>query len=112
MNGLIDVHAHHYPSAYLAACRRADSGFESYVRDDGRLVVKQDGAVALAAPQPMPGVGQRLSAMDAAGVDTQLISVSAPNVYRFPQSWRQGVTRDINDEFAAMSTEAGGGSGR
>ena len=48
--GLVDVHAHHYPDAYLDACRRADSGFTHYVRDDGRLVVLQDGAVALAVP--------------------------------------------------------------
>lgn len=104
MSGLIDVHAHHYPQTYLDACRRGDSGFEHYVRDDGRLVVTQDGAVALAAPQPMPDIGQRLSTMDAAGVDTQLLSVSAPNVYRFPPAWRTAVTKDINDEFEAISS--------
>ncbi|KWX57146.1 amidohydrolase family protein [Mycobacterium sp. NAZ190054] len=108
MTDLIDVHAHHYPEAYLAACRRADSGFESYVRDDGRLIVKQDGAVALAAPQPMPDVATRLAAMDAAGVGTQLISVSAPNVYRFPSAWRTGITREVNDEFADLAAESGG----
>ena len=99
MVDLIDVHAHHYPERYLEACRRPDSGFTSYVRDDGRLVVLQDDAVALAAPQPMPTSSDRLSAMDAAGVGVQILSVSAPNVYRFPAAWRTGLTRDINDEF-------------
>ena len=108
MAGLIDIHAHHYPDSYLAACRRADSGYTSYVRDDGRLVVLQDGAVALAAPQPMPSTAARLSAMDAAGVDVQVISVSAPNVYRFPDSWRSGLTRDINDEIGETCASSGG----
>src|SRR5690606_33669810 len=41
---LIDVHAHQYPDAYLDAVRRPESGLEHYIRDDGRLVVLQDGA--------------------------------------------------------------------
>jgi predicted TIM-barrel fold metal-dependent hydrolase len=107
MADLIDVHAHHYPDAYLQACRRPDSGMESYVRDDGRLVVLQDGAVALAAPQPMPTLSQRLAAMDDAGVDVQVISISAPNVYRFPEQWRIPLTRDLNDEVAQMTVDSG-----
>lgn len=106
--GLIDVHAHHYPQAYLQACQRRDSGFATYVRDDGRLVVLQDGAVVLAAPQPMPTLEQRLDAMDAAGVATQLVSISAPNVYRFPRSWRSGLTRELNDEILGMTELSGG----
>jgi predicted TIM-barrel fold metal-dependent hydrolase len=106
MVDLIDVHAHHYPDAYLAACRRPDSGMDSYVRDDGRLVVLQDGAVALAAPQPMPSLDQRLRAMSEAGVDVQVLSVSAPNVYRFPAPWRSSLTRDLNDELSQLSVDS------
>ncbi|RLV57363.1 amidohydrolase [Aeromicrobium phragmitis] len=108
MADLIDIHAHHYPETYLEACRRPDSGFETYVRDDGRLVVKQDGAVALAAPQPMPSLEQRLTAMDAAGIGLQVLSVSAPNVYQFPRQWRASLTSDINDEIAAMADASNG----
>jgi predicted TIM-barrel fold metal-dependent hydrolase len=100
--GLIDVHAHHYPDTYLEACRRRDSGLEHYLRDDGRLVVTQDGAVALAVPQPLPDMSQRLSAMDAAGVQTQVLSVSAPNVFRLPPSVRLSLTRQLNDEMAEL----------
>lgn len=107
MADLIDVHAHHYPDAYLQACRRPGSGMESYVRDDGRLVVLQDGAVALAAPQPMPTTSERLAAMDEAGVSVQALSISAPNVYRFPAAWRTGLTRDLNDEVAQMTVDSG-----
>ena len=103
MPDLIDVHAHDYPETYLAACRRRDSGMESYVRDDGRLVILQDKAVALAAPQPMPTIDERLAAMDEAGVGIQVLSISAPNVYRFPRNWRASLTQDLNDELVSMA---------
>jgi predicted TIM-barrel fold metal-dependent hydrolase len=108
MTDLIDVHAHHYPSTYLEACRRPDSGMESYTREDGRLVVLQDGAVALAAPQPMPTLDERLATMDEAGVGVQVLSISAPNVYRFPASWRIPLTSDLNDEIAQLARDSGG----
>jgi predicted TIM-barrel fold metal-dependent hydrolase len=38
--------------------------------------------------------------MDDAGVGVQILSVSAPNVFRFPAELRIPLTRDVNDEFA------------
>jgi aminocarboxymuconate-semialdehyde decarboxylase len=103
MLGLIDMHSHHYPDSYLDACRREDSGFTHYYRDDGRLVVLQDGGVALAVPQPLPPLGHRIELMDEAGVDVQVISVSAPNVFRFREEIRVPLTRDLNDEFSDLA---------
>src|SRR5262245_65987779 len=105
---LIDVHAHHYPDSYLDACKRADSGFEHYIRDDGRLVVLQDKAVALAVPQPLPDLGHRLRLMDEAGVETQVLSVSAPNVFGFAPDVRLPLTRDLNDELAELAAASDG----
>jgi aminocarboxymuconate-semialdehyde decarboxylase len=100
VKGLIDVHSHDYPDTYLDACKREGSGFTHYYRDDGRLIVLQDGGVALAAPQPLPPPEHRIGMMDDAGVDVQVLSISAPNVFRFPSSVRIPLTRDVNDEFA------------
>lgn len=108
MPGLIDVHSHHYPDSYLDACKREDSGFTHYYRDDGRLVVLQDGAVGLAAPQPMPPLEHRIEMMDEAGVDIQVLSVSAPNVFRLPESVRLPLTRELNDEFSDLAQRSRG----
>ena len=106
--GLIDVHSHHYPDSYLEACRRGDSGLEHYIRDDGRLVVLQDGAVAAAVPQPLPSMDHRVAMMEEVDVDIQVMSVSAPNVFRLPGGVRVPLTRDLNDEFGALVTGSGG----
>ncbi len=108
MRGLIDVHSHHYPDSYLDACKREDSGFTHYYRDDGRLVVLQDGGVALAAPQPLPPLEHRIELMDDAGVDVQVISVSAPNLARFPEDIRIPLTRELNDEFSELAAGSNG----
>jgi predicted TIM-barrel fold metal-dependent hydrolase len=107
-HGLIDVHSHHYPDSYLDACRREDSGFTHYTRDDGRLIVLQDGGVALAVPQPLPPMAHRIEMMDAAGVDIQVLSVSAPNLYRFPEHIRLPLTRDLNDEYSELAAASNG----
>jgi aminocarboxymuconate-semialdehyde decarboxylase len=105
---LIDVHSHHYPDAYIAACRRADSGLEHYVRADGRIVVLQDGAVAAAVPQPLPTPDERLQVMDAAGVELQVLSVSAPNIFRLPQQVRVPLARELNEELNELGRQFGG----
>ncbi len=102
----LDFHAHHYPVAYLDACRQHGSGFDHYYRSDGRLVVLQDGAVALAAPQPMPTLEERLQSMDASRIQMQVLSLSAPNVYRLPQPVRRNLAVEVNDEFVAMARES------
>lgn len=46
--------------------------------------------------------------MDEAGVDVQVLSVSAPNLYRFPETIRVPLARDLNDEFSELAAGSGG----
>jgi predicted TIM-barrel fold metal-dependent hydrolase len=108
MQRFLDVHAHHYPASYLQACRQAGSGFDHYYRPDGRLIVLQDGAVALAAPQPVPSIEERLQAMDASRVGIQVMSLSAPNLYRLPLRLRRTLATAINDEFVSIGQSSNG----
>jgi len=68
----------------------------------------QDGAVALAIPQPLPSVEERLLAMDEAGVQTQVLSIPAPSVYRLPPDVRLEVTQESNDALAATAKDVPG----
>lgn len=56
----------------------------------------------------VPGPSHRLGLMDEAGVAVQVLSISAPNVFRLPAGVRAPLTRDLNDELAAMADGAGG----
>lgn len=105
MTGYIDVHAHHYPAFYLDVCGRPDSGLERVIAD-GRVFLRQDGAVVMGSPWPAAPLEDRLATMDAAGVAMQVLSLSAPNVFRLPASLRPAVTRDLNDHFSALADEA------
>lgn len=99
----IDVHAHDYPTTYLEAITAHGEGLTHYTRDDGRLVVKQDDAVALTVPQPLPTVEERVRRMDESGVRTQVLSISAPSVYLLPDSMRVSVAADVNDRFVDVA---------
>src|SRR3972149_5340812 len=50
----------------------------------------------------------RSGMLDDAGVAVQVMSISAPNVYRFPASIRIPLTREVNDEFADRVEGSGG----
>jgi predicted TIM-barrel fold metal-dependent hydrolase len=104
-HGIIDVHAHHYPERFLQLCCRPDSRLE-YREGGGRLLVLQDGAVVLACARPMPPVSHRLAMMDEAGIDVQVLSLSAPNVYRFAHHVRESVTRELNNDLVEEASKA------
>jgi predicted TIM-barrel fold metal-dependent hydrolase len=105
---VIDVHSHHYPAVFLEACRDPANGLTTRIRSDGGVAVMVDGAVSVVIPQPEPSIADRLAVMDRAGIDIQLLSLSAPNVYPLADAVRVGLTRAANDELIDMSVKSGG----
>ncbi|MDQ2744882.1 MAG: amidohydrolase [Chloroflexota bacterium] len=97
---IIDFHVHHYPPCYLEALQSPESGLEAYRREDGRLVVRWLGGVVLTVPTPMPDTATRLGMMDDLGIETQVLSLSAPSVYFLQGRPGLDLARQVNDDLA------------
>lgn len=104
---VVDVHAHHYPAAFAEACL-SDPDLTTRVRSDDGIAVMVDGAVSLVIPQPAPTVEERLAVLDQAGIDVQLLSVSAPNMYHFPSDVRSRLASQTNDELIEIARRSEG----
>ncbi len=92
----IDVHAHYYPPAYVKLLERA------YARP---LTAREMGArdVLLRKILPIPAMSQldvRLAAMDHAGIDQQVLSVSIPQTYHADRATAVAMAHAANDGVA------------
>lgn len=97
---IIDFHVHHYPARYLDQLQAPRCGVESHRRADGRLVARWRGGIALTVPDPVPDAAQRLRIMDELGIDMQVLSMPAPNVYFLTGRKALDLAREVNDSFA------------
>lgn len=99
--GVIDLHVHYYTGTFLDAIQNAPT-IQTYRRDDGRIVARWNGGVALAVPQPHPGVEQRVELMDEHGVDMSVLSVPSPSAYFLPGFQAQRLADTVNEELAGI----------
>jgi aminocarboxymuconate-semialdehyde decarboxylase len=77
----IDFHNHFYPKEFLEEMRMLKSVLNFTVDTYGRVVVEHKGMRFLTITEPMYKPEVRIKDMDEAGVDIQVLSLSAPNVY-------------------------------
>lgn len=96
---VIDVHTHMFSRRWMeAAWASKDPHFQlGRGADEGSLI--EDGASMGRIVPPMLDYDLRLKAMDAAGVDIALISLTAPNVYWGTRAESIAAARGINDDF-------------
>lgn len=101
MTVTIDIHTHHYTSAYFDAVR--DSGGDyAFAKDPtGRDIITLKGARFFGVTPAMTDLTARLTAMDAAGVDVAVLSLSTPNVFFLPADRQADLARRMNDAYAA-----------
>jgi aminocarboxymuconate-semialdehyde decarboxylase len=85
---------------YFAAVR--DSGGDySFAKDPtGRDIITLRGSRFFGVTPAMTDLAARLDAMDAAGVDVAVLSLSTPNVFFLPAPAQAGLARRMNDAYA------------
>jgi aminocarboxymuconate-semialdehyde decarboxylase len=98
---IFDLHTHHYTPAFFEAVR--DSGGDySFAKDPtGRDIITLQGARFFGVTPAMTDLAARLAAMDAAGIDVAVLSLSTPNVFFLPPDRQAGLARRMNDAYAA-----------
>lgn len=107
MVATIDVHNHYYPEEYLEAIRRMDSPISLSTDEEGREVMLSDGSRIVTLTPPMTDLDVRLEDMDRAGIDTQVLSLSAPNVNFLEGEEALKLARVCNDAFAEINEQHG-----
>jgi aminocarboxymuconate-semialdehyde decarboxylase len=100
----IDIHNHFYPINFLNQLEKEGGelglSFETDVWD--RKVMLHHGARILTITEPMYTVEKRLEDMDAAGIDVQILTLSAPSVDPFPIEAAARLSRSVNEEIARI----------
>jgi aminocarboxymuconate-semialdehyde decarboxylase len=98
---VLDLHTHHYTDAYFAAIRDS-TGHYAFTKDrTGRDIITLQGARFFGVTPAMTDLSARLEAMDAAGIDVAVLSLSTPNLFFLPPSEQPELARRMNDAYAA-----------
>jgi aminocarboxymuconate-semialdehyde decarboxylase len=100
----IDVHNHYYPERFLKRLEKeGSSGGVSIEKDEwGRQILVQHGNRVVTITPPMTHIEERLSDMERAGIDMQILTLSIPSVDIFPEEVGESLARTVNDETAAL----------
>lgn len=102
---VVDVHNHYYPDEYLEAVDEMEGPISVGRDEEGRRVLLSDGSRIVTLTPPMTNLEARLDKMATAGVDHQLISLTAPNVTFLPERKATELARICNDAYAEIDDE-------
>jgi aminocarboxymuconate-semialdehyde decarboxylase len=105
---VIDVHTHMFSKGWMEQVRAArDPDFRLGEGAQDGVLIYRGASIGRIVPT-MIDFDSRIEAMDAAGVDVALISLTAPNVYWGTRAQSAAAARTINDDFAAAEKKYGG----
>src|SRR5690606_3710878 len=95
------VHTHMFSRGWMEAVRAAgDPDFRLGEGEQDGALIYRGASIGRIIPA-MIDFDSRIRAMDEAGVDIALISLTAPNVYWGTRAQSAAAARSINDDFAA-----------
>ncbi len=101
---VVDFHNHFYPPAYLDAIRRGPSNYTVTTDEHGNPVLHSPGDKNYVVPGHRD-LGARLAAIDAAGVDRQVITFTAPGTLIEAPKRSVELSKLVNDALAAIGAE-------
>src|SRR5262245_32888445 len=95
-----DLHTHHYTEAFFQAVRERGGAY-SFTKDPtGRDIITLRGARFFGVTEALTDLDARLAAMDAAGIDVAVVSLSTPNVFFLEPPDQPDLARRMNDAYA------------
>ena len=101
----LDLHTHYYPPAYLERIERSGGDFSFGTSPTGQRIIRYRGARFFGVTAPMTDVAKRLDDMDRVGIDTEVLSLSTPNVYFVEGKAQADVARMVNDTYAELAAK-------
>lgn len=99
---VVDIHTHMLSREWLAMLEAAGAGFEVRDAPGGARAIYRGTTAFLTLTEPMVEVGLRLEAMDKAGVDLAVVSLTCPNVYWGDEATSLRAARLMNDHMAEV----------
>ncbi len=107
---VVDVHAHLLPGSAIAAAASETDWFGSRIETDvlGRPeIVTGDYRVSMGGPANWESIEERITRMDALGVDRQVISLN-PILFRYYLDQGDAIecSKAVNDEIAGIVADA------
>jgi aminocarboxymuconate-semialdehyde decarboxylase len=100
---VIDVHTHILSREYVDLLAEHGGAYTVQVDRSGGPAVHRNGAPFMTLTGGMFDVDERLRAMEAAGVDVGILSLTCPNVYWGGEAVSVRAARLMNDHIAAVS---------
>ena len=98
----IDLHTHYYPPRYFDTIRDTPSEFSFGTDPAGRTIIRHRGVRFFGITPPMTDPARRLADMDRVGIDTEVVSLSTPNVFFADASRQPEIARMVNDAYAEL----------
>ena len=99
---VVDVHTHMLNDAYLALLKRHGGGYTLGKVVGGQTGVLKDGAPFMTLMPGMFDYELRLKAMDQAGVDIAIVTLTSPNVFWGSAAQSLEAARLMNSDMAAQ----------
>src|SRR2546425_6624464 len=99
----LDLHTHYYPPAYFERIERSGGDFSFGTSPTGQRIIRHRGARFFGVTAPMTDVARRLEDMDRVGIDTEVLTLSTPNVYFVEGKAQAALARMVNDAYADLA---------